>query len=308
MTRLGRTIDLNNEAYSETMGNLQVLRSHAEETSATTEELSAGMEETTATTGTVDESAKEIGRAISDFAKNVEDGAAVSSGIMNKAEDLNENISESRDRALDRYESSREDIEMAIEAAQEVQQIHILTETISEIAEQTSLLSLNAAIEAARAGESGKGFEVVASEIRHLAEDSALAVQEIQNVANNITRAIGRLVDDSSNLVDFIEKDIISDYEMVVEASETYRDDGISLNNLLSDLSAHSEEISATINSITSSLGDIALTMEDSTIATNDIAEKNMEMVNIIGKFNGVVAKNEEVTTELRNIMELIKL
>ena len=73
--------------------------------------------------------------------------------------------------------------------------IYGIVDMISSIAEQTNLLSLNASIEAARAGESGRGFSVVAMEIRKLAEQSAGAVDKILEIITNIQTRIGVMVD-----------------------------------------------------------------------------------------------------------------
>lgn len=100
----------------------------------------------------------------------------------------------------------------------------------------------------------------------------------------------------------------MNDYDLAVGGSEEYRDNGITMNNLLSDLSAHSEEISATINNITDSLGEIALTIEDSTVATTDIAEKNLSLVDIILNFNDIMEKNQRVSKNLQSLKEEIKL
>lgn len=302
------SIDVTNVIYRETLEKLNFLVSQAEDTSATTEELSAGMEETSASTISINESAGEIERAISDFAEKVEDGSATSNEISIRAEELSGQFIKARDRSIGIYSDTREEVEKAIVSSKEVGKINILSNAILEISEQTSLLSLNAAIEAARAGESGKGFAVVADEIRKLAENSYSTVEEIKVVTSNVTEVVNQLVNNMSNLIDFLEKDVTKDYEMMVSAVNQYKDDGSSLNNIISDLSATSEELAATINEISSSMKDIAITVEESTTATTSIAEKNMNMVGAITNINSIMERNKEVSDKLEEIVSQVKI
>lgn len=307
MKEMENSIRTNRQVYEETIERLNFLTSQAEDTSATTEELSAGMEETASSTISLDESASEINKAISDFAEKVEEGATTSSEISTKADRLSSQFNQAKDNTMEIYTTTRKEIEQAIESSKEVDKINVLSSAILEITEQTSLLSLNAAIEAARAGESGRGFAVVAEEIRKLAENSNETVVEIQNVTEGIIKTVAQLVNNTTSLINFLETDIIKDYEMMVETVNQYKDDGSSLNNIISDLSATSEELSATINQMSESMKDIATTVEESTTATNNIAEKNMNIVEAINNINNIMEKNKKVSEKLEEIVSQVK-
>lgn len=265
------------------------------------------MEETAASTMSIEESTSDIDSAVADFAKKVEEGATTSNEISTKAETMSEQFIQAKDNTMQMYTDTRKELEEAIESSKEVEKIDILSNAILEISDQTSLLSLNAAIEAARAGESGRGFAVVAEEIRQLAENSTETAGEIQTVTKSITGAVEQLVENTVNLINFLEKDIIKDYEMMVDAVNQYKDDGYSLNNIISDLSATSEELSATINQISSSMKDISATVEESTAATNDIAEKNIDIVEAVDNIDDIMKKNEEVSNKLKQIVSQVK-
>lgn len=306
MEDMDNSIRINHEIHEETLDKIRYLLGQAEDTSATTEELSAGMEETSATAISINESTQEIENAIVDFAEKVEEGAITSNEIRVKAGELSNQFIQAKDKSMDVLYNARVEIEKAIEASKEVDKINILSNAILGISEQTSLLSLNAAIEAARAGESGRGFAVVAEEIRKLADNSNTTVGEIQNVTNSITNAVEHLINRISLVMDFLEKDVSGDYEMMVNAVNQYREDGNSLNNIISDLSASSEELAATVNQISMAIKDISITVEESTMATTNIAHKNMNIVEAINEINNIMERNEEISQRLEEIVSQV--
>ncbi|MSS43222.1 HAMP domain-containing protein [Anaerosalibacter bizertensis] len=301
------SIHTNHQVYEETMDKLNFLVNQAEDTSATTEELSAGMEETSSSAISINESVSEVDKAISSFAENVEEGASTADEISTKAETLHSQFVQAKNSTMNLYANTKEEIKEAIQSSKEVEKINILSNSILEISEQTGLLSLNAAIEAARAGESGRGFAVVAEEIGKLAENSNETVEEIQIVTENITKAVSKLIKNTTKLIDFLEKDIMGDYEMMVEAVEEYKNDGSSLNNIISDLSATSEELSATISEISTSIKEISTTVEESTISTTNIAHMNVNIVEAIQNINDIMEKNKEVSNKLEEIVSQVK-
>ena len=307
MGDMDSSIHINNEIQVETSEKVNYLLGLAEDTSATTEELSAGMEETSASTISIHESTQEIERAIVDFAEKVGDAAITSGDISSKAEKLSDQFRGAKDRSLDINKRTRREIDLAIEASKEVEKINILSNAILDISEQTSLLSLNAAIEAARAGESGRGFAVVADEIRKLADHSNSTVGQIQGVTLTITRAVEELIQRVSQVMDYLEEDVSQDYQMMVEATDQYNKDGSHLNEIVADLSATSEELAATVNEIANAIREISLTVEESTMATTNIAEKNMNMVEALNEIDHIMERNQEISRKLEEIVSEVK-
>ena len=307
MKDMDGSIRINHEVNEQTLEKVHYLLGQAEDTSATTEELSAGMEETSATTISINESSQEIERALSDFAQKVEEGANTSNEISVKADKLSHQFINAKDKSMEIYSNAREEIEKAIVSSKEVEKINVLSNAILQISEQTSLLSLNAAIEAARAGESGRGFAVVADEIRKLAENSNSTVGEIQTVTESITKSVGELIERISLVMDFLEKDVTKDYELMVDAVGQYREDGSHLNNIISDLSATAEELAATVNEISIAIKEVSITVEESTVATTNIAEKNMNIVEAINDISGIIEKNKDISDKLEEIVSQVK-
>lgn len=307
MAELETSVHTNYRVYEETMDRLRYLIAQAEDTSATTQELSAAMEETAASVIAMNESAEEIDRAISDFAEKVEEGAHTSNEISTNADKLSNQFIVAKDNTMETYIKAREEIGAAITSSREVAKINVLSNTILAISEQTSLLSLNASIEAARAGEYGQGFAVVANEIRKLADDSNHAVVEIQTVTQGITTGVNHLVNHATSLVRFLEEEIMEDYEMMVGAVGQYKKDGHSLNMIIADLSATSQELAATVSEMSTSMREIAVTVEESTKATISIAEKNMNVVEAINDINDIVEGNKEVSEKLEEIVSQVE-
>ncbi|EJL6400755.1 methyl-accepting chemotaxis protein [Vibrio navarrensis] len=123
-------------------------------------------------------------------AEAVAQSAATTAQLTQKAEELGRDASQSIRQSKNNMSSLRREVDVAVERVEEMngksQGIHSILTVISDIAEQTNLLALNAAIEAARAGEQGRGFAVVADEVRNLAGRTKSSTEEIEQALNEL--------------------------------------------------------------------------------------------------------------------------
>ncbi len=255
------------------------LNNDIQEVSATTEQLSAGMQETAASSEEMNATSAEIEAAVESIAEKASNGATTASDINNRAEHINNSFLASKKNAADIFNQTSERLQRALEESKSVDKIGIFSDTIMQIAAQTNLLALNAAIEAARAGENGKGFSVVAEEIRKLAEESKVAVMQIQKETKTVVASVKNLSDSANELLTFVSEDVNKDYDTMLTSAEQYSSDANTVGELVSDLSATSEELLAAIHNMMEAINEITNATNEGANGTTNIAQKTSEVV-----------------------------
>ena len=254
--------------------SLQALDDQIENVSATTEELAAGMEETAASSEEMNAMSHEIESAAKSIAERSQDGANEADEIRERAVKIKKDTDENDRRTRSIHEEINESLTKALEDIKVVDQINVLAKSIMDITGQTNLLALNASIEAARAGEAGKGFAVVADEIRVLAEQSKAAVAHIQEVTGNVTAAVENLANDAERLLEFVGNDVVESLGGFAEMANSYNSDAANVDSLVTDFSASSEQLLASINGVMDAISDVSKTATEGATGTTDIAEK----------------------------------
>lgn len=282
----------------------ETINQASEDNSATSEELAASMEETSATATTVDSNIGSILSNTEVIDKESQNGVAMANEINSRAMNMNRNAVDSSNKTMDIYNDVKVKTKQAIEQSKAVGKVNELAAAIQEIADQTSLLSLNASIEAARAGEAGKGFAVVAGEIGQLASQSTSTVTSIMKIVHEVNAAVQNMEICMSETLEFLETEVIADYKNFIDVSEQYKLDAenvdVSMNKIYemaNALKKSSEEIVLSVSGITETIGQAA-------IAVNDVAEKTMQVVTLSDDVMKVVNVTNEDSATLSKIAD----
>lgn len=273
--------------------------------SAFTQELSATMSEIGNNAGAINSNAASVNTEVNNIAVRTNEINSYSKNMKEHAEELENTASTNMNTTKIKVSQILEVLNKAIEDSKSIDQINSLTEDILNIAQQTNLLSLNAAIEAARAGEVGKGFAVVADEIRHLADESGETANHIQEINSIIIGAVHNLITHSNDLIDYLNESIMHDFEDFVKAGGEYKRNATYIENVMEEFSLKTDALEASVSEIAASIDSISTAIDEGTNGVASTADSVQELAADIENISNQINDNKEIAGILKKETEI---
>ncbi len=254
--------------------------------------LTANIEQERSSRRSVD-SVIEITKAIQEVTSDVEQISNSSSEVKKTAGEGNlaviDAVNEIKKIALDVHESSESIKSLGAKS----EQIGNIVSVIDDIASQTNLLALNAAIEAARAGEHGKGFAVVADEVRKLAERSTEATQEISTLITHIQKETQLSVDSMEK----VNGEVLKGVSLAEKAGKLLGDINVAISvtdNKIQSISAAMEEVMASSVEVRESMDSILEVSRQSSVTAEEMSTTGSMVADIVNQINNFAQDNEQ--------------
>lgn len=275
------------------------------ENTETTQGLAAAMQETAAAMETVNNTVSQIRERAQVIRDNSREGERASLESKQRADDLKNTTGEAQNKTTQMYRGVQEKSAAAMEQARAVEKINQLTQSILDISGQTNLLALNASIEAARAGEAGRGFAVVADEIGGLASQTSSTVSNINGITTEVNQAVENMESCLQEILSFLEGTVLKDYSDFMGVAEKYTQDASDFEENMKAIGVEVETLLSAIVEIADSVNNITLTVSDAANNISNIAQKTLDVSQLVEGNAELMETNSENVVKLKNIVDM---
>lgn len=302
-------------------GLIQTLKATSDTIYFTSEQIGANSDNITRAMINVSEGActqnndiKDCGEAVDSLVSKIEEMESQTQNTLKNTEKVKDN----NNKGLLSIETLKmkldENTKCTMDIASNIDELYVdsnaigsIVKTIKGIADQTNMLALNASIEAARAGEAGRGFTVVAEEVRKLAEQSGKASGQINDIVNKIINTVLRTQEN----MEVGKKAVLSASSSMEATERAFSDIKVSAEDLILEIqnvSKNLEEISSIEKSVVSFMNHISEITEQSAAATNEVNEAVNSQTASIQEIVASLQEQNSMITELNNSISVFKI
>lgn len=307
---------------------IQTVQQSALQLASASQQLSAGAEETNQASEKITEAVQQIANGAQDqiiriensesslkqASADIRDISANTAAIADKGQ-LAQSKADIGQKEIANVQAQMDAIHQSIQKSGEIihqldgrsKQIEQILSVITQIADQTNLLALNAAIEAARAGEQGKGFAVVADEVRKLAEESQQSAGQISKLIIEIQKDMNR----SARSVEHVKTEAAEGVTMIHRTRDAFKEIAAATGEIsaeISDLSASVTNISASAHHINDSFAANTADIKESTKNTRQAAALTEEQFAAMEEITAASETLSQLAEELTGIISQFKM
>lgn len=298
-----------NGMTGEVLKRTQASRQSAAGLSSLAGQLSATFQEVAGNASAINDNAGSIRQEVQTIAEECSDITAYTAQMNDRADAMQQSAQSSAQAAGAKTEEILRSLNDSIEKCKSVNQIKTLTGDILAIAQQTRLISLNASVEAANAGSAGKGFAMVAREVRDLSNSTQESANRIQEINDMVTASVYSLAKNAKQLVDYMSQSVLKEFQTFVESGSQYKEDAAYIRRAMDDFHGQTQRLKDSMSGIADSIGTINKAIDESASGisgmagnTRNLAADMEDITRRMGVNQDVVAGLEKETAVFDNL------
>lgn len=264
--------------------------------SALAGQLSSTFQEVASNVSSIHEGTGNVRQEVHTIAEECGAITAYTAQMNSRADIMQQSAQSSAEITNAKTEEILHSLNDAIQKSKSVSQIQALAGDILAIAQQTQLIALNASVEAARAGEVGKGFAIVAQEIRELSNSSQDTANRIQEMNTVVTAVVTDLSENAQQMIDYMSQSVLKEFQDFVKSGSQYKEDAAYIRQTMDKFHERTERLKSSMSGIADSIGTITKAIDDGASGITGMA----------GSTRSLAADMEDITKQMGDNQEVV--